>query len=206
MMNYSIIFTVFNPIDVVAIIKYGSFVYGTNDDLSDEDYVVIVKDYMVITDNITIQDVDFVMFNESTFQEMLRLQKLSAIEPFFSPVVFGDLSSFQYSIDLDLLRRDIAQRSSNAFVKCKKKLKDGFIRIGLKSLFHSIRMLDFGYQIATTGKIYKFDACNHHLQDINSIGNNWEELKRVYQPIVNSYATKFRLVAPLKEIPKDQNQ
>lgn len=101
-------------------------------------------------------------------------------------------------MNLSKLREEISKRASNSFVKCKKKLtvETNEERIGLKSLFHSLRMIDFGIQIAETGRIYDFTASNHYLYDIFEIGPNWDKLKEKYQPIYNQLSSKFREVAP----------
>src|SRR5690606_16367271 len=104
-------------------------------------------------------------------------------------------------LNLTQLRRSISAVASNSFVKCKKKLIKGpdyNPYIAKKSLFHSLRILDFGIQIATHGKIMDFSSCNHLYRDIMSIeSDDWEIFKEKYTPLANSLKSKFKKVAPL---------
>lgn len=80
--------------------------------------------------------------------------------------------------------------------------------IGKKSLFHSLRIADFGIQIAKEGKITSFtkpysknlvnESYMSLLNDVMSL-NTWDELKEKYQNIANNLRTEFRILAPLKD-------
>ena len=72
---------------------YGSYVYGTNTDKSDEDIIVIVDDNIelensvngikeiVVTDGIT--EYDFQIINNNTFKKMLYEHHIIAVESLF---------------------------------------------------------------------------------------------------------------------------
>lgn len=185
---------------VIAIVKYGSHVYGTNTYQSDNDYIVIVKDGTNHDDQYILHDGDYNVFSETHFQQLLNDQSIIAIEAFFTPSekTIGNLNQFTYAVNKAKLRENISRNASNSFVKCKKKLtvETNEERIGVKSLFHSLRMLTFGIQLAETGRITDFSEANHYLNEINEIGYNWDKLKEKFQPIYNSLSTKFREVAP----------
>lgn len=184
--------------NVVAIIPYGSHVYGTADRNSDHDYIVIVHDCVEHDDQYRTHIGDYSVYSESHFQKLLDEQYIGAIEAFFAPAIQGSLEQFTYKVNLSKLRESISQRSSNSFVKCKKKLlvETGEERIGMKSLFHSLRMLEFGIQLATTGKIVNFYSANHYWEKIQEIGPDWEKLNEYFKPIYNTLSTEFRKVAP----------
>lgn len=85
-----------------------------------------------------------------------------------------------------------SRTASNSFVKCKKKLAQGDTYIGLKSMFHSIRILDFGIQLATTNSI-KFDSCNEIYYNLMEL-HNWQDVKQYAKPIYNQKHTEFKKV------------
>src|SRR5690606_20681238 len=105
-----------------------------------------------------------------------------------------------FKLDKSKLRRSISGTSSNSFVKCKKKLRQGDYYIGKKSLFHSLRILGFGIQIALTGKIVNYSAYNHYLDMImDKNTNDWSEYQKVFKPIFNHKKSEFRRLAPLED-------
>ncbi|KAL9646506.1 hypothetical protein ABK040_006565 [Willaertia magna] len=64
-------------------------------------------------------------------------------------------------------RKPISAKSNNSFVKAKKKIiVEKELKIGLKSLFHSLRILHFGIQIAKHGKIINFEEATELYKDI----------------------------------------
>jgi hypothetical protein len=66
--------------------------------------------------------------------------------------------------------------------------------IGVKSLFHSLRILMFGIQIANTGKIFDFSVANSIYYKIMSKDWTWEELDLEFRPLRNSILSEFRTV------------
>lgn len=91
-----------------------------------------------------------------------------------------------------------ALKASHSFVKAKKKIeKEKDYYIGWKSLFHSLRILTFGTQIAQMGKIENYGAANHIWFDILKDPHyEWAYYEDKYKPIYNDLATTFRKVAP----------
>lgn len=186
------------PTHGIVATAYGSHVYGTANYQSDFDYIVVIEDGIPHDDQYRTKDGDYSVFSKSHFQQLLDEQYIGAIEAFFTTPISGDFSQFTYNVNLSKLRESISQRSSNSFVKCKKKLlvETGEERIGMKSLFHSLRMLEFGIQLATTGKIVNFYSANHYWEKIQEIGPDWEKLNEYFKPIYNTLSTEFRKVAP----------
>lgn len=69
--------------------------------------------------------------------------------------------------------------------------------IGFKSLFHSLRILVFGTQVATVGKIEDYGAANHYWKEtIKASQYTWDYYKDKYQPVYNALATEFMRAAP----------
>ena len=92
----------------------------------------------------------------------------------------------------------MSQKANHSFVKAKKKIeveKDYYV--GWKSLFHSLRILVFGIQIAKEGCISDYSAANDYWHEIREANQyDWSYFKSKYQPEHNRLATEFRKLAP----------
>ena len=203
---------------IITALHYGSIVYGTRTERSDIDIIAIVqsdedlyniyqsKDYPEFSDYST--DVDLHLISIKTFQELLNNHDIMALETYYQ-MHEDDKELFKFSLDLDKLRRKVSAVCSNSWSKARKKLdipeEDDYL--GLKSLFHSIRILSLGIDIAKDGKIdfknilidgKKISCSNfwHRIQQKYESGWRWKEFKAVYTPLQNSNATTFRLLAP----------
>lgn len=179
-------------------IQFGSQVYGTaNKNVSDFDYIVVgaESDAQQIR-YISIVDEEHV--TTQTFQKMLDDHKIKALEVYFTAEQELKSSGFVFNLDLAKLRVEISSVASNSWVKAKKKIEvEHDYYCGQKSLFHALRILMFGIQIAKTGKINDFGCANEYYGDIVKYANqSWQPLKEKYQPIYNSLSTKFKKLAP----------
>ena len=111
-------------------------------------------------------------------------------------ILLKETKKFDLNVDKDLIRKNISSTASNSFVKCKKKLtvQDSYSpRIGKKSLWHSIRLLDFGTQIMNFGKIVNYQSVNNIYNQSMEAQDNWNYLKEQFQPIYNKYHSEFKL-------------
>jgi hypothetical protein len=137
------------------------------------------------------------VFNRNDWQRQLNDHKVHALEAYFLPdgICRGQ---FQLKINLKVLRNTLSEKASHSFVKAKKKIdKEKDFYVGWKSLFHSLRILNFGAQIAETGAINDYAAANHHWFDIlHNPQYEWAYLEEKYKPIYNELATRFRKAAP----------
>lgn len=178
--------------------KFGSRVYGTADDKSDVDYIAIGATIDQETSaTILGGKIDVHYLTNNTFQQMLDEHHIQALEIWFYSDNQKYLTNFNFKLDLSKLRESISKTSSNSWVKCKKKLKDGEFYIGQKSLFHSLRILMFGISIAKTGRIENYSCANMIYKDV-VLGNktNWTEIKTKYKPIYNNLKSEFKKWAP----------
>lgn len=184
---------------IINTYKFGSHVYGTNDINSDEDYIYITTN--IELDN-TVDSNDYKYYTIDTFQKMLDSMNIQALECYFSDDMFKrETHKFTYTQNKELLRKFISTNSSNSYIKCKKKLmrnEDYNLRIGIKSFFHSLRMLDFGIQIAKNNKIIKWTRYNHILKDLYNMSELyeydelWTKIKEKYKPLYNRLRTEFK--------------
>lgn len=185
-----------NPNNVVSLYHYGSRVYGNYTDKSDWDFICVVKDKPneQFSDNLI--NINFYTI-ESHTQRLLN-HEISALETLWIDPIYTD-RHWSWELNLKRLRKSLSAKSSNSWVKAKKKLtveKDYDSKVGKKSLWHSIRIFDFGYQIATEGKIVNYGSCNDIYFDIMYNYHDWETLFNRYKNVYNGYRSKFKEVAP----------
>ena len=134
------------------------------------------------------------IYSHEDFQkDYILASKISSKKNFLD-----DFSVGEFELDSEKLRRAISSVASNSYVKCKKKIRDGEVYIGKKSLFHSIRILMFGIQIAKHGKIVNYEEANNYHKAIFEMGDDWSELDKKFKPIYNSLKSEFKRLAPLE--------
>lgn len=217
------------------IYAYGSHVYGSNDKDSDIDYIVIVDNMIIPERQVSNNGYDFNIYTEKRFREKLDAHHIDALECYFlygnpsvnhNIILTSQTELFKdFEIDLNKLRASISATSSNSWVKAKKKIileHDRDIDTGIKSLYHSLRILEFGCQIAAHGKIVDYGALNvlkselkfnsnlfiaknatNYINNPQAVCENlWKYLKDTYKDSYNTLATAFRKLAP-KEIKEE---
>lgn len=142
---------------------------------------------------------------------------------------YFNYSSENYGLDLFKLRSLISEKASHSWVRAKKKFvvcKDRNIYSGKKSLWHSLRILSFGIQIAKYGYIKnirtpimemyhnllfcdKLDFCvesyskidffKEHIKLFVGFDNkseDWSHYDKYFRKIYNELTTEFRKYAP----------
>jgi len=181
------------------IYSYGSRVYGTYNNKSDYDYIVIVKNK--ITEQFSNNKININYYTVEEHQQRLDDNEISALETFYldPTYIIKKTVDFKCKIDLSKLRHSLSAKSSNSFVKAKKKLtvqKDYDLNIGKKSLFHSFRIIYFGIQLAKFNKIADYSECNNLYNEIMSGYDEWDKLFETYKKKHNELLTEFRILAP----------
>ncbi len=192
-----------------TIYPYGSQVYGTQQHNSDYDYIVVDDNARDGCEEICYcgsDELNVHFHSPSHWIEMIKEHKIFAMESIFQET--KDLYRKHFNLDLSKLRKEISEKSSNSWVKCKKKLTvEHDYRIGLKSLFHSFRIIDFGIQIARDGCINEYYSCRMRslFNEINQIypclnrdtaQEEWERINTKYKSLHNQMMTEFRSLAP----------
>lgn len=195
---------------IINVYFYGSYNYGTNNEESDMDYIIVYDQDINISDTIKATagntELNATLISPEYFQKLIDEHDISILESLNIQQKYKfEREYFSYNINLTKLRKSISSISSNSWVKCKKKLAQGDYNIGYKSLFHSLRILDFGIQLAKHNKIVSFDkplsnsltynTFNELLNEIK-IQKNWDEIYEKYKKIYNSLRTEFKLLAP----------
>lgn len=183
---------------------YGSRIYGTIHVKSDWDFILIMNDAR--NEKRSRNKFNATLMSPEHFQYLLNEHNLLALECFFVPrqlVNYEFFRSWQFKLDLVKLRHSVAEKSSQSFVKAKKKFispyewADDERERGKKSLFHSLRILNFGIQIASKGKIDDFSAANDIYEEVmTNPSKDWEDYQQRWKPEFNRMNTEFRKLAP----------
>jgi predicted nucleotidyltransferase len=187
-----------HPSRVFNIYLFGSRIYGTHSDNSDWDVVIVGKNSVesieIKTDLYNIH-----IYTPDKFKADLDWHMPKNLECYFAPdwAKLKEDMKFDLKLDLKKLRHATSHVSSNSWVKCKKKLTvaDEY-NIGVKSLYHSLRIPMFSSQIVETGKINDFTCANFIWDKIKSKIWTWEELENEFKQLHNNVLTDFRKLTP----------
>jgi hypothetical protein len=159
------------------------------------------------------KDINLHVFTVNQFQNQLDNCDIQILECFFldNKHIIKEQYNFNFILDKSKLRTAISTISSNSWVKGKKKLTvmgDYDVRLAIKSVFHSLRILDLGIQIAREGKIIDYSSSNFILEDLKRLakefqhGDLWQKIDEKYRKTFNSRSSEFKALAPkdMKEI------
>lgn len=202
---------------IKAVFSYGSAVYKnkTPDDL---DFIVVTDDFSGthygFVDSVEVQ-VTFYDFNR--FKAELERHEISMIECMMLPVEDNDLVFY---IDEDVkalfdsfhlirtdLRKAISAKTSNSYVKAKKKIlisKDFDIQSSKKSLWHSLRMVMFASDFCENNSL-NYEIANDLFIEISDdydkiddmeLDDFWKMIHTKYKPVQNSLMSRLRKLAP----------
>jgi hypothetical protein len=190
-------------------IIWGSRLYGCHRKESDHDFQLIVPDNVVaeIKSNIShgwnARCGDVHLHSETEYLQSLADFKPWAIETHMAPNLYRTIGKTELKtvtpLDKKKLRDEFARTASNSYVKCKKKLiidNDFNPLIAKKSMFHSLRLLDYAWQIAHTGHIRDWGSMNNHLRNLIALPNDWKAIEAEYKPIYNQLASALREACP----------
>lgn len=179
---------------ILNIYLFGSRIYDVSSEMSDYDVLIIAKtpypEKEIIVDNLNIH-----ILTLDRFLDGLKTHNIRNIECLFSPIKLLETEHIQYVINISGLRHSISHISSNSYVKSKKKLIQGDYYIGIKALFHSLRIILYGIQLINYGKINDWKCANYIWNDLSSKNWTWEELDLKYKPIKNRLMTEFRKIS-----------
>jgi hypothetical protein len=180
-----------HPSRVKGCYVFGSRVYGTASHGSDWDIVLIANapSYEV---EVKSGDLNIHIVTPDVALKYAKDNHIKAIEclcaPEWAKIIDFD---FNFVYNEKSFRHNISHTVSNSWVKAKKKLAQGDYYIGLKSLFHSLRIVDFGTQFASNRSI-DFSSSNDLWYQMNERQYNWQELSLMYKELINKRLTEFR--------------
>lgn len=222
---------------IVKIVR-GSVIYGTCHDGSDIDELWIVPDLNCFADQYgyeigddgylhieyksgngdreIIFDIQVMSYEQ--FVKLVDNYDIMAIEALYSSHPLDEnheaIDHLRYkTIDTWKLRQSISAVCNNSWAKFHKKLtveKDYNLYIGLKSLFHVLRMYRYGTQLARYGKIVDFTCDEGSSLETWSLKKqydfiiglpsqgceSYELIKSATQPLRNHYASELKKYCP----------
>ncbi|KAL0483589.1 hypothetical protein AKO1_011433 [Acrasis kona] len=183
------------------------------------------------------ESVDATIFREFSFLNAINYFYIPAIESLSLQTIPHIKSKYVWKLTIDykipdinlahnksLLRRSFSAVSDNSFVKCRKKitLHPEQEYVGRKSLWHSLRILLFGCQVAEHNQIINFQEANALYKDIvvdeipcddlvfSSVPPpdnctsweqravwKWEQYKKKYTVMKNQLKSRFKSLAPI---------
>lgn len=181
---------------ILNIYRYGSRVYGTHGNKSDEDFIVVLTEgesQWILADG-----VDLHIYGLAKFEEKLAEHHVPFLECYFLPdELKSETVRSKFTINLTLLRNACSALASNSWVKAKKKIIQGDNYLGLKSLFHSLRILDFAIQMAQDKQIGNYASMNSVWNEIKELESpEYATLKERYQELYNKKASQLRSLCP----------
>lgn len=191
-------------------VLWGSRLYGCERPSSDHDFQLIVPDRLVEDTRISLsrnwnsRHGDVHLHSQAEYSQAFEDYKPWAVEVRFAPMLYytvgsGAIFPAHQKLDKKKLRDEFARTASNSFVKCKKKLitHDDFNPVvAKKSMFHSLRLLDYAWQIAKTGTIKDWASCNGHLDNLIKMPSDWKAIEAEYKPVYNQLASALREACP----------
>jgi len=184
---------------VIEAYMYGSRVYGNSRSDSDWDFIVIIKANQIHTEQFSDNLINVNFYYLHQHHQRINEHEPSALECVFLPEKFilklKDPNFYKsFKPDLVKLRHAFCAKSSNSWVKAKKKLtvpESYNDSVGKKSLWHAIRIIFYGIQISTEGKITNYACCNGFYDNVMYC-NDWSELYEIYKTKYNETLTEFR--------------
>ena len=185
---------------VFSIFLYGSRVYENHTSNSDYDFIIIKNQIEDKIDGLKTDDnlINCTSYSFYGFKKYMFEHELSLLECLFlsENMIYTNIFNFNFSINKEVLRNSISQKSSNSWIKAKKKLDDKEFYIAQKSLFHSIRIVLFGIQLAKYNKIVDYTEANFIWLEIKDMDLDWNIWKEKYHSYRNKLLSEFRILAP----------
>lgn len=187
-----------HPLKVRNIYLYGSRIYGTNRE--DSDYDIILIGASLLEHNEVSAQIDNSLLNihiitPDKFKRDLESHNIMNLECFFSPewARIQEKEQLKFVLNKKKLAKNIIAQSFNSWQGGKFKLNEGDIYRGLKSIFHSIKMLIFAIQIMEHGKIADFTAANYLHKEINDCDEiDFEYFRETYLPLKIELENKLK--------------
>ena len=157
--------------EILNIFPYGSQIYGTADEYSDFDYIIVYKRSILpsgsFKDNAissSDREIQGTCYSRGGFIDAINNYQMPVLECLFLPEDMIVKKTFNFKInkfnEKDFIKNVITSASSswhNAILS----YKDDNFEYVTKNIYHALRILNFGVQIKETGKIYDFGSMNN---------------------------------------------
>lgn len=190
--------------EICNIYVYGSYIYNTFNDNSDIDVLCVVRNDIeeyVVEQSGTKLSLHFISVNKF-FYKLNSFTDMVILESYLSPAILKKtVFTYDYSLTNNSLRKLISSTASNSFVKAKKKILQGDYYLGIKSLFHSLRILGYGIQLAKDKEINNWGCSNEVFFGLlqQDKFNLLLLIEKEYKPMYNKLKSEFKQVCPLEK-------
>ena len=171
--------------EVIAIIPYGSRVYGTYDNKSDHDYIIVTKGSVLSNGsfkNNAISNSDYtiqgVLYSRSGFISAIDDYEIGAMEcvsldeedyihitPLFKKFVLGKVRTWN---EKEMVKKVIQKASSSRHI-ADKQAQTGYKERAKRGMFHALRILMFGLDLKEYREIINFTKANELFYKFKSI-------------------------------------
>jgi hypothetical protein len=161
---------------VIGIYPYGSHVYGTNTEGSDQDFIIIgkgstlsngaFKNNAISNSDKSIQGV---MYSRGGFIDAINNYDIAALECLFVEPI---LMKWPFKIqkwDQKQMVKKIIQKVSASWYVADNAAKNGNKKHAKKGIFHALRILNFALQLKYYEEITDFTVCNDLLLQIKMV-------------------------------------
>ena len=152
---------------VVNIYPYGSKVYGTADEHSDDDYIIVYKAALLPNgafrnNAISSRDrrVQAVCYSRGGFQDAINNYEIGALECLFLPTDKVLMKKWPFKItkwDEKEMCKKIISKASASWHSANMQFKDDEVEMARKGVYHALRILELGEQLRKTQTIYDFE-------------------------------------------------
>ena len=195
---------------ILNIYPYGSHVYGTNDEISDRDFVIVHK-RSFITGNyneqksfknnaISSEDgaIQGIRYSRAGFLSGIDTYDISALECLFlSPdKIIQEEEKFHIrKFEKKQLVKKIITKASNSWYLARKGLERQEVDHEKveKGIFHALRILMFGIQLKENQTISDYSVANYIREEINEEDLMTKfKMKSKYLPIKNELIKKIK--------------
>jgi len=171
---------------ILNVYMYGSRVYGTYNYDSDYDFLVLANS-LNREREIKRGKYNIHIHTPDKFQDDLWKCQMVNLECIFAPTFARLQETIEYKkafgVDPIKFKKSILKQSHNSWMKSKMKFREMDIERAIKSIFHSMRILLFGLQVMSEGKIYDFSEANDYWQEISDIDEyKWNFFKEKFLP------------------------
>ena len=160
---------------VLNIYRYGSRIYGTADQNSDHDYIIVTKGAMlksgafkqnaISSSNRNIQGI---LYSRSGFTDAINNYDISALECLSlhpGDVLMKTWPFKSQKWDNKVMIKKIITKISASWHTADMQARDGFKDRAKKGIFHALRILHFALQLKENQRIDDFSCVNYIWED-----------------------------------------
>lgn len=187
---------------VKNIYLYGSRIYGNAREQSDYDIIMMASnlnahDEIKAKHNGVLLNIHII--TPDKFKDDLKMHNIMNLECLFAPewAILQNKDPLPNEILVKKLIKNNLAQSYSSWQGGKMKIQKYDFHRGLKSVFHSLRMLMFANQIAEHGKIIDFSEANYLYSEIVDCDEiDWDYFREKYLPLKISLEEKLKSFSP----------